>query len=819
MDSPERPIIGTILPRTVESYLHPEDGIKVKVLQGARAVGKTTVARRLVEQGVYGGLVSLADSDTLASADYDPRSFLRGLAERAIIDEAQLLPRLPLAVKELVDEPGTSRRILLTGSARIRTDGLGGSDPLTGRVERWVLHPLSTPELMGRPQVLRDMCDVLFGAPLKAEQRPIAQKKTPAEWITWAGLPEWSLGGGAQTVRRARINDWVDGVIGRGLEGESDPADPSVARRILEAAFAKTSTTLNYAALARTAEADERSVKRHLDLFERRFLVRLLPNLALGSHKSIRQRARLHVTDASLVFEALKARDPLRASTPEWLGQLFETWVVNQVLAALQFSPFTVDPFTWRTEKGRHEVDLVLASGDGRHVGIEVKSSVGASPQDARGLRALADAVPLHAGYVVHAGDGVTQLGERIWAVPVGLLMAGQDGYTASMDEQGTASPTGGAPLPHPAPVARPLASLPQRPVDAKLFLSYVREDDDYLGGAIVKLAEDLARAYRFQFGSDIEVFTDTASILWGQDWQRRIREAIEGSAFFVAAVTPSYLVSEACRTEFTRFQSVAESGSEPRALLPVIVQPIQGVTVVPETDPVRQAIMVTHWYDASQLLSPPGRDSSEYNEAVRAMASRLHDRVREIAEPAPPATPASQGKLPTEDGDLYELPPILDDPKRLAKELPAQINAFFQAFTAVVETLGEGMSSGTHTGELAALRRKLDPKVQRLEESAQAVGRTWSELTKPLEGVTTSPDLRDFLDVDPREWHGLVTKIAENLDFPERSQVVAFLPLVSRTSRMLRPAADAALNALREIDAIRISAQAWADRLDQSAS
>ncbi|MDR2896137.1 MAG: AAA family ATPase, partial [Propionibacteriaceae bacterium] len=152
--------------RAIESVLSPSHR-PVLVLEGPRTSGKTAVARYLVETGVWDRLESLARPSTLQLARQDPVGWLESMPDHVIIDEAQLLPDLSLLVKELVDRQ-TNRRLLLTGSAHLARTGLGGTDPLAGRVRRWRLSPMTGAELSGRALSMTTLVErLLNGAVLE----------------------------------------------------------------------------------------------------------------------------------------------------------------------------------------------------------------------------------------------------------------------------------------------------------------------------------------------------------------------------------------------------------------------------------------------------------------------------------------------------------------------------------------------------------------------------------------------------------------------------------------------------------------------------
>ena len=85
----------------------------VLTLLGPRQSGKTTLVRELFTEFDYR---SLEDPDIREIAVSDPRGFLSQLSEYAILDEIQRVPGLTSYIQSIVDEPGNTRKFVLTGS-------------------------------------------------------------------------------------------------------------------------------------------------------------------------------------------------------------------------------------------------------------------------------------------------------------------------------------------------------------------------------------------------------------------------------------------------------------------------------------------------------------------------------------------------------------------------------------------------------------------------------------------------------------------------------------------------------------------------------
>lgn len=108
------------------------------LIAGPRQAGKTTLARRMANDGMR--YLTLDDELTLLSAQGDPAGMIRSL-DRAVIDEIQRAPQLLLAIKKSIDEDRRPGRFLLTGSANLMTLP-AVADSLAGRMETLKLLPL-----------------------------------------------------------------------------------------------------------------------------------------------------------------------------------------------------------------------------------------------------------------------------------------------------------------------------------------------------------------------------------------------------------------------------------------------------------------------------------------------------------------------------------------------------------------------------------------------------------------------------------------------------------------------------------------------------
>ncbi len=393
---------------------------KVVVLEGARAVGKTMMSKtQLLAQGY--AYETLAEPNTYELARTDLNGWLSGLELPVIIDEAQRIRELPLAIKELADGmvPGKPH-FVLTGSSVINRSGLDGQDPLARRAERFTMNPLTRREMNLTSTSIID--DLWRREPDTGFEGAVARGEL-FEMMAAGGFPEYS----AQYAdyedweREKLVADDISIVLGNTISPD-EKLDISTALNVLGHLLCVPGGISNASALGNAAGLDRRTVDRYIGIFMRRFLIHMLPNLRTAPNRQSSSRSKLHPIDTSLSVETLLGKGGDPEGNPVTFGMLFESFVVNQIVPAAQWSTIHPDCFYWR-ESGAHpkEVDLVMLRRN-RLVGVEVKSSSTVKREDFAGLSQLAKDRRFFRGYLVYTGSRVLKYPNGLWALPVSAL-------------------------------------------------------------------------------------------------------------------------------------------------------------------------------------------------------------------------------------------------------------------------------------------------------------------------------------------------------------------------------------------------------------
>lgn len=847
--------------RAIEATFAERASHRVAILEGRRAVGKSSLARHLVESGVYASYQSLTDPAAAGRAQEDAFQWVRSLRRPAVIDEAQMVPAVSVAVKEIVDGLPPGHHFLLTGSASVGRGTMAGTDPLAGRATRLALHPFTGLEVQGpSDSETPSLIDILFDADLTAAEAPSTGTDDLRARLQTGGLPAFALP--LLPLSRAAWQNRVQAdtlaILGDRVLPTED-LNTGIARRVLDSVLHTPGGQINRTRIAQELDLDPRTVGRYLDILERRFLITLLPNLHGGITRASRSAPKGHAVDTASTCESLIRAGHDIADSPELLGQTLETWVVNQFLAARGGAALTTEAFYWRDSRTGREVDLVLVDGRGRRLGVEVKLASSIGPRDLRGLRAMREFGGLHRGFVAYTGAGFEEVADDVWALPLSCLTSREALSAIHPDgvgrpSPGTAPPSSSIRSADPsqetttmsdAPSAPPTnSSAPATPAVLPIpsvFLSYVHADDDYHDGMLTAFAHAVKEACDYK-GVPIELILDKDALQWGDGWDERLQQEVERTTFLLAMVTNRYVASRACREEFIQFRTKTQAAGY-NGLLTLLVDAPNWNRMDLRTDPtarlIRDTINQYQWLEPEtsfEDLEPGGR---QFKRVARNVADELIRRIdrREADSASAGAAASADSAAPGGSGDAgdewedeeEQAPGLIELTHTIESEhLPAleqRANAFGEAIIAFHTVMRRELAlvpQGTvpTPTQIKRIAKNLEPSQHALEEAASSFSDVWRGLdadiaamvraTDAVGGADLSTELRSILT-------GLRSSLAglnASLEMPVIDEAAAQIKALAAFSRELRPVAKAMTGVLAAANAIRTASAAWAQEL-----
>lgn len=392
----------------------------ITVLQGARQVGKSTLARQVLAAR-DARLLSLDTTAVYEAAKADPDAFVRQTTGLLGIDEVQRVPELVRAMKDAVEEDRRPGRFLITGSANL-LDLPGTQESLAGRAETVVLYGLSRGELAGRRE---DFVDRLMAGDhvALASRTATLTRADYLDILCTGSYPEPMQRTGRR--RNAWFDNYLQRIVSRDARDVSRLAHLDRLPTLVRLLSANNAGELVKARLATGAGIPETSLPGYLDLLQTLYLIHQIPAWGNNLTGRVTGRAKIALLDTGLSAR-LNNVTPAAMSpgvVSDAAGDLFEAFVAGELRRQIAWSDTDASLFHFRDRDGR-EVDLVLEDADRHVAGIEVKASSTVRSDDVKGLTFLRDKLGgrFTIGVVLYTGTNALPFGDRLWALPYSVL-------------------------------------------------------------------------------------------------------------------------------------------------------------------------------------------------------------------------------------------------------------------------------------------------------------------------------------------------------------------------------------------------------------
>lgn len=357
-------------------------------LLGPRQVGKTTLARSLVENdaAIYLDLEWPEDRQKLS----DPAFFLSHYEDKLVIlDEIHRMPEIFQPMRRIIDEGRRKGkgigRFLILGSASIDLLNQSG-ETLAGRIEYIELNALDCQEI---------------DEGLEAQTRLWTRGGFPDSYLAADDADSF-------VYRRNFIRTY--------LERDVPQFGPQIPAQTLERLWTMIAHSqgglLNAASLGRSLAITGKTINSYLDLLTDLLLLRQLRPYHANTKKRLVKSPKVYVRDSGLLHALLGVGSFEQLAGHPIAGASWEGFVVENLLAAV---PASTQASFYRTAAGA-EVDLVLElPGSSQPWVIEIKQ--GSVPKTSKGFyHAIEDIQPERA-FIVYGGDATYPLREGVEAI------------------------------------------------------------------------------------------------------------------------------------------------------------------------------------------------------------------------------------------------------------------------------------------------------------------------------------------------------------------------------------------------------------------
>lgn len=380
-------MIQRIAEQTIRKLLR---GFPIVTVTGPRQSGKTTLAKAVFRELPY---VSLEDPDSRFTAQEDPRSFLRRFQGGAVLDEIQRCPLLFSYLQTMVDADGRMGPFVLTGSQQF---GLMSriTQSLAGRTAFVELLPFSVQELARAGKLLASVDAIL----MTGCYPPLYDRELmPSSWFG------------------AYVASYVERDVRQLLKIQ----ELETFQRFVRLCAGRTGQLLNLSSLATECGITHNTAKSWISVLEASYLVFLLRPHHASFHKRLVKMPKLYFYDVGLVSWFLGIRTQEQMETHPLRGNIFETFIISELIKAQLNQGERPAFFFWRDSNG-NEIDLIVEQGT-KLIPIEIKSGMTLTPDSFSGLakwcslagEAATNPRLIYAGEEKYQHKGINVLGWR----------------------------------------------------------------------------------------------------------------------------------------------------------------------------------------------------------------------------------------------------------------------------------------------------------------------------------------------------------------------------------------------------------------------
>jgi len=397
--------------RTLESILKIAlDTFPVVLLNGARQVGKSTLA---LEN--FKNYLTFDDGELRLYAKENPKGFLKNLDLPICLDEIQKVPTLLEYIKIEVDSNRENGNFLLTGSSNI-LDHKQSKDTLAGRLCELRLHPLSSKEKNNKPY--ENIIEKLLQRDFKLLKKDYSDEVI--EHIIDGGYPEiLSLEG---MPRDLWFSSYISTYIERDARDLADIRDIDNFIKFVNLLATRSATLLNKSSLSSDVGIKDITTANYLSIISRIYQVTLLKPYFLNIGKQFVKSPKVFFNDTGVLCSILKLNTKEKLLNSPYSGQIFETYMFNELQKHLSYFEKQASIYHYRTND-KKEIDFIIEV-ENKLLAIEVKQSSSIQKSDFKHIvdlqnRSNKDCL----GIVFYNGDMVIELDDNLVAIPFGIFL------------------------------------------------------------------------------------------------------------------------------------------------------------------------------------------------------------------------------------------------------------------------------------------------------------------------------------------------------------------------------------------------------------
>ncbi|MCF7820251.1 MAG: ATP-binding protein [Candidatus Pacebacteria bacterium] len=344
---------------------------QVLVLLGSRQVGKTTISKKIFPQANY----ILVDNEPIRKIleTYDIFAYKNLMDKNAnylIIDEIHLLSDPGRATKIIYD-PIEDVKLIITGSSSFHIKNKT-SESLAGRKIDYRIYPLTFSEYLVQKNIEKELnFNILENLVAEKELKDKKYKfdlNSILEDVLIYGQYPYNIN---YPRDKKYLLNFVDSLIFKDVLELNLIDDKRLALNLLRLLASQIGNLINYSELASSLGADQRKIKRYIEIFEQSFIIFRLYPFSRNKRNEIIKTAKIYFYDLGVRNALLENFSELYLRVDK--GALFENFIISEVIKTISYSDLGYKIYYWRNKQGA-EMDLILENNSTHKlIGVEIK--------------------------------------------------------------------------------------------------------------------------------------------------------------------------------------------------------------------------------------------------------------------------------------------------------------------------------------------------------------------------------------------------------------------------------------------------------------
>lgn len=310
---------------------------KVAVIYGPRQVGKTTLAKQVLEDykdiGLYLNCEILSVQQGLEVPEPERLKSFLGNHKLIVLDEAQKIKNIGLILKLLVDTY-PELQIIATGSSSFDLANKA-SEPLTGRINQYILYPFSLEEL------LQGATKIEISAKLE-------------NLLRFGAYPEIYFLSEEEAIKR--LNEISSNYLYKDILNFEKIKKSAVLVNLLQLLALQLGNEISFSEIASNLGINRITVQKYIDMLEQAFVIFTLRAFSRNLRKEISKSVKIYFYDLGIRNSLIQNFNNL--SIRNDLGGLWENFLIIERLKKCSYHQIFANRYFWRTYDQK-EIDYI----------------------------------------------------------------------------------------------------------------------------------------------------------------------------------------------------------------------------------------------------------------------------------------------------------------------------------------------------------------------------------------------------------------------------------------------------------------------------